>query len=68
MGEKTWHHALCILIAIGTYVIIILFTSGAFGHKLGESVRSASVHHQVARAALRSAQTAAPLTQVFRVK
>ena len=36
MGEKTWHHALCILVAIGTYVVIILFTSGAFGHKLGK--------------------------------
>ena len=36
MGEKTWHHVLCFLTAVGTYVIIILFTSGAFGHKLGK--------------------------------
>jgi hypothetical protein len=33
--DNKYHHILAIMVACSTFIITILFTSGAFGHQLG---------------------------------
>ena len=43
IDDHKGHHVFAIFVACATFIVVILFTSGAFGHQLGEYLLSASV-------------------------